>query len=90
MAIQTLFKVIRISQNTNSFGLYGVVICDKSGLAFEVGVSQINLPSKGNYITGNVTENGNLHSLPFSYEIPRKLSKPDAETLAEMFPAPVP
>lgn len=90
MAIQTLFKVISISSNTNSFGLHGVVIVDKSGLAFEVAVSQINLPKKGNYVTGTVTENGNLHSLPFTYEIPRKLPKPNEEELAAMFPAPTP
>lgn len=86
MILQTLFKVVSISSNTNSFGLHGVVIVDKSGLAFEVGVSYINLPAKGNIFTGEVTENGNLHSLPFSYEIPRKLAAPDAATLAEIWP----
>lgn len=84
--IQTHFKVVSVSSNHNSFGLYGVIICDKSGLAFEIGVSQYNLPNKGNIVTGQVTEKGNLHSLPFGYEIPRKLAAPDAATLAEIWP----
>jgi hypothetical protein len=86
MAKQTLFKVVSISQNTNSFGLYGVIIADKTGLSFEIGVSYINLPVKGNIVTGQVTDSGNLHSLPFSYEIPRKLPTVPKDVLRELFP----
>jgi len=87
MKLTTQFKVISVSENTNSFGLHGVIICDKSGLAFEVGIAAWCCPKKGNIVTGEITDKGNLVSLAgISYELPRTLDKPDAATLREMFP----
>lgn len=83
----TQFKVVSVSENTNSFGLHGVIICDKSGLAFEVGIGQMFCPKKDAIISGQVTAAGNLSSLQgITYEIPRKLPSPDAATLVTIFP----
>lgn len=85
--MQTQFKVVSVSSNTNSFGLHGVIICDKAGLSFEVGIAAWCCPKKGNIITGEVTINEDLKSLAgITYEIPRKLTKPDASILAEIWP----
>lgn len=77
---QSQFKVISVSSNTNSFGLRGVIITDRSGLAFEVGMNYLSIGEGDNELkTGKtlnveLTVNNNLSSIPGrSYEIPRKL-----------------
>lgn len=35
-----IFQIVAVSSNTNSFGLHGVVIVARDGLAFEFGASQ--------------------------------------------------
>lgn len=84
--IQTQFKVVSVSSNTNSFGLHGVILVEKSGLAYEVGISSWCCPKKDEMINAIINDKGDLISLSsITYEIPRKLPPPDENTLAEIF-----
>lgn len=83
--IATNFKVVSVSQNHNSFGLHGVVICDPNGVAFEVGISLCNLPKRGQNIPGSITDTNNLAGLVgYSYELPRKMQKPSKAVVKEI------
>lgn len=80
------FKIVTVSSNTNSFGLYGVVILSKTGKAFEIGMGSINEPAKGQALIGELTLSGDLVAIKGkSYEIPRKLSPPPAEVILEVW-----
>lgn len=84
--IATLFKVVTVSSNTNAFGLHGVVLVDKTGIAYEVGMNYLSVPQTGAVLQGYITPNGNLSSLEGkSYEIPRKLPSPSKEVLNEIW-----
>ena len=39
---QIKFKVVRLSENMNSFGLYGMWLMDREGRCWEVGANSIN------------------------------------------------
>lgn len=79
------FKVAAISSNTNAFGLWGVVIIDKTGLAFRVGMNHLSKPNVGDVL--DVTLNGSsIHSIAGkSFEIPHKLPNAPASVLKELF-----
>lgn len=80
------FKVVNVSSNTNSFGLYGVIMADKSGLAFEVGMNYLSKPNPGDMLNVTLTEKNNLVSIAGKfYEIPRKLNKMPANLVNELF-----
>lgn len=79
------FKVVSISSNTNSFGLYGIILVNEEGLKFEVAASEFNLP-KERIINVELNENDNLVSTTFSYEIPRKLPNVSPEILKQIWP----
>jgi hypothetical protein len=81
------FKVITVSSNTNSFGLHGVIMADKSGLAFEVGMNYLSKPNTGDMLNVTLTKSLKLSSIAGkSYEIPRKLPNVPAKLLTELFP----
>lgn len=80
------FKVITVSA-TGSFGLHNVAICDITGIAFEVITPSWCCPKQGNFVTGQVAENGQLQLLDgIIIEHARKIASPDPTTLKEMFP----
>lgn len=83
------FRVVSVSDNTNSFGLHGIVLVAEDGVAFEV----------GRYNSGHNTEwkqgadvvipldvNGKPTWAMVSVEIPRKLPKVPHAVLVEIFP----
>jgi|TARA_Y100000034_G_scaffold135146_1_gene205884 hypothetical protein len=45
------FKVAAVSDNTNSFGLYGMVLVAKDGESWKAGANSINVPKKGDVVT---------------------------------------
>ena len=81
---QKEFKVVSISSNTNSFGLYGVILMGKDGESYQVGSNYFHLPKKGDVLKNNVHYNAEtqerlLKTLSWSlsgFEIPERL--PDA------------
>jgi hypothetical protein len=80
------FKVVNVSNNTNSFGLYGVVILAKSGKAFEIGVGSLYKPKAGQMLNATLTESGNLDNIEgISYEIPRMLEDAPQYVVDEVY-----
>jgi hypothetical protein len=85
------FKVALISGNTNSFGLYGVIIIDRNGQAWEVATNSLNLPAKESIITIKETfnqETGESLGLNFAekgFEIPRRLPNATSDVLEVLF-----
>ena len=75
MAQTKQFKVAAVSDNTNSFGLYGVVLVARDGQAFEVGKSMYGatpLWPLGHVLTLEVHK-GNFNFAARGIEIPRQL-----------------
>jgi hypothetical protein len=84
---QSNFKVVSVSCNTNSFGLTGVILADKTGLAFEVAMNALSKPAKGDDLIVTLDSNNNLQSIAGkSYELPRKVARVPSEILKELFP----
>ena len=90
------YKVFSISQNTNSFGLHGVIIVNRSGKTFEVGMSYLNLPKKDEIVPVQfeVVKRGDediVSKYPIylnggSIEIPQQKRDCPKEILKEIFP----
>lgn len=90
------FKAIAVSSNTNSFGLRGVVIVNRKGKAFQIGVTSQFAPKKGEEvdIVFPVEEVGALAYVAeypitcngVTIELPKKLPKCPPEVLKEIFP----
>jgi len=79
------FKVVAVSENTNSFGLQGMILMQKNGVAYQVGVNSLNVKKEGDIITvpcdwNEVDVEGcqmvNYHFYSHGFEIPNRL--PDA------------
>lgn len=66
------FKVVGISSNRNSFGLYGVILIAQDGDAWEVAASQHCIPRRGSVVTVPVEDSVLLWS-ELGYEIPTAL-----------------
>ena len=80
------FRVASVSDNTNSFGLTGMVLIAKSGEAWEVGASSLAVKKKGEDLTVPIEPNGDLDWASRGLEIARRL-QPDCppKALAEIF-----
>lgn len=81
------FKIFRVSENTNGFGLCGVWVMNRNGDAFEVAASALTLSSKpkGSVVRlehreGCINSNGS-----FSFEIPCSRGKAPAEVVKEVW-----
>lgn len=80
------FIVAAISDNANSFGLRGVVIIAQDGQSYQLGVSYINLPKKGQRLNARVNAHGKLVDIPsMSYEIPQQLKNAPASLAQSLF-----
>jgi hypothetical protein len=62
------FKVAAISDNTNSFGLHGVVLIARDGTAYQVGASKLNLPKQNEVLDIDIN-----NFAKHGFEIPEKL-----------------
>lgn len=80
-------KVVSVSDNTNSFGLHGVIIMTKGGGTWELGIGSLYLPKKGDEITIRVwAQTGNLAGVDgITYEIPRRLGNAPDKVIAEVW-----
>lgn len=80
------FKVVMVSKNTNSFGLYGVVLLAKSGTAFEVGMNSLSVPKRDEILTCDLSDNNKLTGIRGrSYEIPQKLPSAPPHAIKEVW-----
>jgi len=73
-----LFKVVAVSSNTNSFGLYGVIMIAQDGEAWKAAHGQLGLPKQGDTLLIDPTAWG-----ASGFEIPEKLPQPPAEVVSE-------
>lgn len=73
------FKVVSVSQNTNSFGLYGMILVARDGEAWQVAANYLNKKEKGKVFIAREDFYG------MGFEIPERLPSPPAEALAKIF-----
>ena len=80
------FRIASVTNKTNSFGLYGVIILAKSGRAFEIGVGSIYEPIKGKEWSCKLSEANNLLEIEgVGFELPRRLSDAPQGVIDEVF-----
>ena len=83
------FKVASVSDNTNDFGLYGMVLIALDGEAWQVGANSVNVKIKGAVL--HVDVHGDSPAWEnFGFEIPEKLERPPAKVVSEVWNQPVP
>ena len=61
------YKVVTVSSNTNSFGLYGMILIARDGECWEVAANSINVKPKGTVLTVQGD-----HWEAFGFEIPTR------------------
>src|SRR5690606_27934193 len=73
-ALTKRFKVVAISNNTNSFGLGGVILCGTDGETWQVGANDINAPKINQvfFVPATSWEFNSYHWEKFGFEIPEK------------------
>ena len=72
--LQKAFKVVAVSANTNSFGLYGTVLIAQDGEAYEIALNDINKKKVQDVIYLPVRDGKtDLMGGQLFFEIPRKL-----------------
>jgi len=82
------FKVVAVSKNANSFGLYGHVLVAKDGEGWEVGRSRgaWNKPwDQGSTVTVLTDEKGRPDWSRMSVEIPRQLPDAPPDVVSEIW-----
>lgn len=80
------FKVIMVSSNTNSFGLYGVVIMNEAGVTYQIGCSKLNVPNKDSILNAVLDSKTNLVSIQgVSYEIPERMQLASENVIKQFF-----
>lgn len=67
------YLVASVSENTNSFGLRGMVLVADNGEAWEVAANDLNLKAKGDRVTTPVDRQGFPTFVGLGFEIPRQL-----------------
>ena len=78
------FKVVTRSTNTNSFGLFGVILAAADGEAFRVGASPLNLPAP-DAVLEVVKQDGRYLWEKFGFEIPEALPPMPPEAVLELW-----
>ena len=80
------FKVVAVSGNANSFGLKGIIMVAKDGMAFEaakyLGIDPLKI---GDLVIVPVNDAGKPNFAYAGFEIPRELTNVPAEVLAEIW-----
>jgi len=82
------FKVVAVSENTNSFGLKQMVMVAKDGSAFRACFNSLNVKQKDEVITGTVTVNENGKEVRTEFqggELCEKLLAPPMDTVREIW-----
>ena len=96
--VESQFKIVAVSNNTNSFGLTGIIAVSRKGETFQFGYSNYINPIKANdevllsfpvkIHNGEFVMDGELPIMMNgnTIEIPEKLHSPPKEVLQELFP----
>ena len=82
------FKVVAVSENTNSFGLKQMVMVARDGSAFRGCFNSLNVKQKDETITGVVTVNESGKEVRTEFtggELVEKLLAPPLETVREIW-----
>lgn len=85
------FKVVAVSENTNSFGLRGFIAVARDGDAFQAAANSLNVPQKDMVlrmpflidVDGNPTKK--INYVVGGYEIPEKLDNCPADAVKEIW-----
>jgi hypothetical protein len=90
MKTQTIeqFKVVAVSDNTNSFGLRQVVLVAKSGVVYKACKTDQFCPKKDDVVSIPVEQHGHYTSHNFTaagYELPERMKDAPKEILDEIF-----
>jgi hypothetical protein len=82
------FKVVAVSDNTNSFGLRQMVVIAKDGTAYKTCASYLNVKKKGEILvqTYNLTVTGNPTNQHFSgCELTERIEDAPDEVIQEIW-----
>lgn len=83
------FKVVAVSENTNSFGLYQMILVSKCGKAFKSHASMYNVKPQNSIISGDVVLNWQTEkiiSCTFrGHEMTTQIEAPDQETINKIW-----
>ena len=90
MNIFEKFKVVAVSNNTNSFGLRQCVMIAKDGTAYKACANSINVPKQNEVIDIRVILNKKGEVLDYdftgrSFEIPERIEDAPKEVVAEVW-----
>ena len=83
------FKVLAVSSNTNSFGLYQMILASKDGEAYKTHASMYNVKKEGEFMSQTIRykeeDNKVLSSTFNGCEMTTKLPQVPKDVLNEMF-----
>jgi len=83
------FKVVAKSKNTNSFGLYQMILVAKDGEAFKSHASQYNVKDKDEIVNATVLineETGKVTATYFTgHELTQRIEKAPQEVIEEVW-----
>lgn len=79
------FKVASVSDNTNSFGLRGMILIAADGEAYEVGASSLYVKTKGDVVHVPVVGKAGRNFGTLGLEIPRRLPDAPAGVIEEVW-----
>lgn len=79
------FTVASVSDNTNSFGLTGMILVAADGEAYEVGASYMHVKKKGDVVRVPVVGKTGRNFASLGFEIPRKLPDAPAGVIEEVW-----
>ena len=85
MAAKAPYRVIAVSDNTNSFGLHGVVVVSPRGEAWRLGSNGLHLPKKGDELNPEMTGDGPEWG-KLGFEIPERLENAPEAVVKEAWP----
>jgi hypothetical protein len=85
------FKVVAVSENTNSFGLSQCVLVANNGLAYKVCANSINIPKEGDIVKipykagANGISDATLNFASRGFEIPERIEDAPREIIDEVW-----
>ncbi len=79
------FMVASVSENTNSFGLTGMILIAADGEAYEVGASSLYVKKKGDVVQVPVVGKTGRNFASLGFEVPRRLSDAPAGVVEEVW-----
>lgn len=79
------FKVVTISDNSNSFGLKQFICVAKSGKAYKACANSLNLPKQGALVVAKTVSGTNQHQFKGSFELVESMDDCPKEVVEEIW-----